>query len=165
MKKPQNNYAFIDSQNLNLSIRSQGWILDFRRFRRYLHDKYGVTKVFLFIGYVYENQALYTGLQKDGYILVFKPTLKLPSGKVKGNVDAEIVLHAMIEYENYHKALIVTGDGDLYCLVDYLIKNGKLLKLMVPNKNSFSSLFRKLMPHMVFMNDLRKKLEYDKVSK
>jgi len=98
-----------------------------------------VTKAFLFIGYVYENQALYTGLQKDGYILVFKPTLKLPSGKVKGNVDAEIVLHAMIEYESYHKALIVTGDGDLYCLVDYLVKSDKLLKIMVPNKNSFSS--------------------------
>jgi len=124
-----------------------------------------VTKAFLFIGYVYENQALYTGLQKDGYILVFKPTLKLPSGKVKGNVDAEIVLHAMIEYENYHKALIVTGDGDLYCLVDYLIKNGKLLKLLVPNKNSFSSLFRRLVPHMAFMNDLRNKLEYAKASK
>jgi uncharacterized LabA/DUF88 family protein len=124
-----------------------------------------VTKAFLFIGYVYENQALYTGLQKDGYILIFKPTLKLPSGKVKGNVDAEIVLHSMIEYENYHKALIVTGDGDLYCLVDYLIKNDKLLKLMVPNKNSFSSLFRRLMSHMAFMNDLKSKLEYDKPSK
>jgi hypothetical protein len=71
----------------------------------------------------------------------------------------------MIEYENYHKALIVTGDGDLYCLVDFLIKNGKLLKLMVPNKNSFSSLFRRLMPHMVFMNDLRNKLKYDKAGK
>ena len=160
MRKPQNNYAFIDSQNLNLSIRSQGWILDFRRFRQYLHDKYGVTKAFLFIGYVYENQALYTGLQKDGYILVFKPMLKLPSGKVKGNVDAEIVLHAMIEYGNYDKALIITGDGDLYCLVDYLIKNDKLLKLMIPNKNSFSSLFRKMMPHIVFMNNLRGILEY-----
>jgi uncharacterized LabA/DUF88 family protein len=165
MKKLQNNYGFIDSRNLNLSIRSQGWVLDFRRFRQYLQDKYRVTKAFLFIGYVYENQALYTGLQKDGYILVFKPTLKLPSGKVKGNVDAEIVLHAMIEYENYHKALIVTGDGDLYCLVDYLIKNGKLLKLLVPNKNSFSSLFRRLVPHMAFMNDLRNKLEYAKASK
>ena len=165
MAKPQNNYAFIDSQNLNLSIRSQGWILDFRRFRRYINDKYGETKAFLFIGYVYENQALYTGLQKDGYILVFKPTLKLPSGKVKGNVDAEIVLHAMIEYESYHKALIVTGDGDLYCLVDYLVKSDKLLKIMVPNKNSFSSLFRRLMPHMVFMNDLKNKLDYDKAGK
>ena len=160
-----NNYAFIDSQNLNLSIRYQEWILDFGKFRQYLSRKYSVTKAFLFIGYVYQNQALYTGLQKDGYILVFKPTLKLPSGKVKGNVDAELVLHTMIEYDNYDKALIVTGDGDLYCLVDYLIKNDKLLKLMIPNKNSFSSLFRKMMPHMVFMNNLRGMLEYDKSSK
>ena len=160
-----NNYAFLDSQNLNLSIRYQEWILDFRKFRRYLSRKYGVTKAFLFIGYVYQNQDLYTGLQKDGYILVFKPTLKLPSGKVKGNVDAELALHAMIEYDNYDKALIVTGDGDLYCLVDYLIKKDKLLKLMIPNKNSFSSLFRKTMPHLVFMNNLRGMLEYDKSSK
>ncbi len=165
MAKPQNNYAFIDSQNLNLSIRSQGWILDFRKFGQYLRDKYGITKAFLFIGYVYENQDLYTSLQKDGYILVFKPTLKLPSGKVKGNVDAELVLHAMVEYENYEKALIVTGDGDLYCLVDYLVKNDKLLKLLIPNKDSFSSLFRKMMSHIAFMNDLKGKLEYDRNSK
>jgi len=165
MKKPQNNYAFIDSQNLNLSIRSQGWVLDFGKFRQYLRDKYGTAKAFLFIGYVYENQDLYTSLQKDGFILVFKPTLTLPSGKVKGNVDAELVLHAMIEYDNYDKALIVTGDGDFYCLVDYLRKNDKLLKLMIPNKNSYSSLFRKMMTHIAFMNDLRSKLEYDKSTK
>jgi len=160
MAKPQNNYTFIDSQNLNLSIRSQGWTLDFGRFRQYLERKYAVTKAFLFIGYVYENQALYTALQKDGYILVFKPTLKLPSGRVKGNVDAELVLHAMIEYTHYDRALVVTGDGDLYCLVDYLRKTDKLLKLMIPNKESFSSLLRRLMPQIVFMNNLRKMLEY-----
>ena len=154
------NYAFIDSQNLNLSIRNQGWVLDFRKSRRYLEDKYGVTKAFLFIGYIYQNQDLYTNLQKDGYILIFKPTLRLPTGKVKGNVDAELVLHAMIEYDCYDKALIVTGDGDFYCLVDYLLKNDKLLKLMIPNRNRFSSLFRKMMPRIVFMNDLRGKLEY-----
>lgn len=92
--------------------------------------------------------------------MIFKPTLKLPTGKVKGNVDAELVLHAMIEYQRYDKALIVTGDGDLYCLVDYLVRNDKLLKLMIPNKNKFSSLFRKMMPRIVFMNKLRRKLEY-----
>jgi uncharacterized LabA/DUF88 family protein len=162
MTKAQNNYAFIDSQNLNLSIRKQGWALHFRKFRQYLRDKYGITKAFLFIGYVYENQALYTALQKDGYILVFKPMLKLPSGKVKGNVDAEMALHAMVEYENYDKALIVTGDGDLYCLVDYLVKNDKLLKLLIPNRNSFSSLFRKMMSYSAFMNDLKGKLAYDR---
>ena len=127
MKTTANNYAFIDSQNLNLSIRDQGWILDFARFRVYIRDKYNITKIFIFIGYVQQNQTLYTNLQQDGYILVFKPTLTLPNGGVKGNVDAEMVLHTMIEYLNYDKALIVTGDGDFYCLVDYLLQNDKLL--------------------------------------
>jgi uncharacterized LabA/DUF88 family protein len=160
MTKVQNNYAFIDSQNLNLSVRDQGWILDFAKFRVYLRDKYAIAKAFIFIGYVPQNQDLYTNLQKDGYILIFKPTLILPGGGVKGNVDAELVLHAMIEYNNYDRALIVTGDGDFYCLVDYLEKNRKLLKLMIPNMNKFSSLYRKLMPSIAFMNDLRGKLEH-----
>lgn len=156
------NYAFIDSQNLNLSVKQQGWTLDFRRFRKYLEDKYQITKAFLFIGYVPQNQSLYINLQKDRYILVFKPTLTLPDGRVKGNVDAELVLHAMIEYRNYDKALIVTGDGDFYCLVEYLLKNDKLSKLMIPDRRSYSSLFRKLMSHVVFVSDLRKKLEFIK---
>jgi len=160
MPEYRNNYAFIDSQNLNLSIQEQGWVLDFGRFRKYLWDKYGITKAFIFIGYVYQYQDLYTSLQKDGYILIFKPTLKLPDGSVKGNVDAELVLHAMIEFKNYDKALIVTGDGDFYCLVDYLAKNNKLLKLMIPNRNKFSSLYRKMMPDIVFMNNLKGKLEH-----
>ena len=165
MKKLQNNYAFIDGQNLNLSIQHLGWKLDFRKFRVYLSEKYGVGTAYYFLGFVEGNSNLYTSLQKDGYILVFKPTLTLPNGKVKGNIDAELVLHAMIQYENYDRALIVTGDGDFYCLVDYLRKNNKLLKLMIPNKYAFSSLFRKIMPHIAFMNDLRSKLEYDKDTK
>ena len=165
MEKKENNFAFIDSQNLNLSIRNQGWILDYKKFRKYLEDKYNVTKAFLFIGYVPQNQDLYTSLQESGYIVIFKPTLTLPNGKVKGNVDAELVLYAMVEYQKYDKALIVTGDGDFYCLVDYLIKQDKLLKLMIPNEKKFSSLYRKVMSHIVFMNNLKEKLEYRKAPK
>ncbi len=98
----KNNYAFIDSQNLNLSIRDQGWSLDFVKFRKYLADRFGVKEAFLFIGLVPGNQGLYTSLQKAGYILIFKPTLILPDETVKGNVDAELVLHTMIEYQNYN---------------------------------------------------------------
>ena len=54
--------------------------------------------------------------------------MTLPDGKAKGNVDAELVLHTMVEYPNYDKALIVSGDGDFYCLVDYLKGKDKLLK-------------------------------------
>lgn len=60
MEKKKNNYAFIDSQNLNLGIQSLGWKLDFKRFYTYLKDKYKVEKAFLFIGYVVGNEALYT---------------------------------------------------------------------------------------------------------
>lgn len=112
MRKYQNNYAFIDGNNLYQSIREQKWSLDYKRFRKYLYDQYGVTNAFLFIGYIDTNEALYTSLQKQEYILVFKPTLYLPDGRQKGNVDTELVLHVMIEYPNYEKAVIVTGDGD-----------------------------------------------------
>ena len=132
------------------------------RFARIRKDKYGIVKAFIFIGFVPTNQSLYTSLQKDGYILVFKPTLQLADGRVKGNIDAELVLHTMIEYPNYDKALIVTGNGDFYCLVEYLIKQRKLLKLMVPDKSKYSSLLRRFSSNIVFMNNLKKKLEYRK---
>ncbi|OGE06834.1 hypothetical protein A2W70_00830 [Candidatus Curtissbacteria bacterium RIFCSPLOWO2_02_41_11] len=125
MKEQQNNYAFVDSQNVNLSIRHLGWILDFKRFRVYLKEKYGVTKAFLFIGYMGSNRDLYTSLQDAGFICVFKPTLTYKDGTTKGNCDAELVLETMIQYENYEKAVLVTGDGDFYCLAKYLIEKDK----------------------------------------
>jgi len=63
MEKEGNNYAFIDSNNLNLGIQSLGWKLDFRRFRRYLKEKYRVKVAYMFIGYVPTNQSLYSFLQ------------------------------------------------------------------------------------------------------
>ena len=164
MKKLSNNYAFIDSQNLNLSVRALGWRLDFVRFRKHLLDTYGVKKALLFIGYIDGNNALYVHLQEAGFICIFKPTLKYKDGTTKGNCDAELVLHAMIEYPHYEKAVLVTGDGDFYCLVDYLLGQGKLEAVIVPNRFRFSALlkFRIFRPYLRFMNNLRNKLEYKK---
>ncbi len=161
MRNKENNYAFIDSQNLNLGIKASGWNLDFSRFYIYLKDKYGVKKVFLFIGYVPGNESLYTYLQKAGYIIIFKPTLEIKKNGqffFKGNVDAELVLHSMIEYPNYRKAIIVSGDGDFHCLIEYLEKNDKLLSVMIPNHKKYSALLRKFRNFFVYLNGLEKKL-------
>jgi uncharacterized LabA/DUF88 family protein len=158
----RNNYAFIDSQNLNLSIQDQGWKLNFLRFRKYLDDKCGVRKAFIFIGYVATNKSLYTALQEYGYIIIFKPTLILPTGKPKGNIDAELVLHSMIEYSNYDKAIVVSGDGDFYCLIEYFVRENKLQNLIIPNKYDFSSLLRRFNAYIIFMNGLKEKLEFRK---
>jgi uncharacterized LabA/DUF88 family protein len=157
-------YAFIDSQNLNLAIKNdihdkngnllhKGWALDFEKFYALLKYKYRIDKAFLFIGYKAGNENLYTYLQKSGYILIFKPILVSKDGNViKGNVDAELVLQAMIEYKNYDKAIIVSGDGDFHCLIEHLISKNKLCKLLIPNKKSFSSLLRKFAEYFAFVN-------------
>ena len=142
MKKPFINYAFIDSQNLNLGIKASGWnALDFKKFRIYLEEKYSVKNAYLFIGYIPANQSMYTKLQEDGYILIFKPVLPPKHGnKPKGNCDAELVLQAMIEYKEYEKAIIVTSDGDFHCLVKYLYDNKKLQMVLSPNIQNCSVL-------------------------
>ena len=162
-------YAFIDSQNLNLGIRSSWWVLDFSRFRVYLKDKYRAEKAFLFIGYFPGNEALYTYLQKAGYIVIFKPTMEIKKDNgeiiVKGNVDAELVLHSMIEYSNYNKAIIVSGDGDFHCLVEYLEQENKLARIIIPNRKSYSGLLWKFRNHIDYMNNLRQKLEKGQTKK
>lgn len=160
MHQKDNHYIFIDSQNVNLAIRDQGWELDFGKFRRYLSDKYHIQKAFLFIGYVAGNEALYTYLQSVGYIVIFKPTLDpgKSGAKVKGNVDAELVLHAMIEYPNYKKALIASGDGDFHCLIEYLEKQKKLGSVFIPNPRKYSALLRKFRRYFVYLDGLEKKL-------
>lgn len=146
------NYAFIDSQNLNLGIRSQGWRVDYAKLRLWLKNKYQVEEAFIFIGLVSNNQQLYTNLQKAGFILVFKPTVQyFENGKqtVKGNVDAELVLHAAaIQYNNYDKAVIVSGDGDFACLIEFLLEKDKLLRLLTPN-SKYSRLLAQFDSHIV----------------
>jgi uncharacterized LabA/DUF88 family protein len=160
----ENNYAFIDSQNVNLSIRSLGWILDFEKLRIFLKEKYGVQKAFLFLGFLKENQKMYSKLKSYGYELIFKPVIQNHPNGLKGNVDAELVLHSMIEYSNYNKAIIISGDGDFYCLAEYLIKNDKLKKVLIPNETSYSSLLKSIntadIKSLSFLNHSKKKLEY-----
>lgn len=154
-------YTFIDSQNLNLGVRSQGWKLDWRKFRQYLRNKYSVEKAFLFIGYKPGNEALYTQMQQMGYVVILKPTLELPDGTVKGNVDAELVLHTMIEYKNFDNAIIVSGDGDFHCLVEYLAQNNKLRYILTPNKH-YSRLFKEFSTFIIRIDWLRQSIELKK---
>lgn len=164
-------YAFIDSQNLNLGtskniirhnkIIYHGWKLDFRKFLRYLKDKFRVNKAFLFIGYIEKNQELYDSLKHYGYELIFKPTVEDISGKPKGNVDAELVLHAAaIEYRHYDQAVVVSGDGDFRCLHEYLLSKHKLKNIIIPNRYSESSLLKSFQSHKIILNREKPKLEY-----
>jgi uncharacterized LabA/DUF88 family protein len=98
-------------------------------------------------------------MQQAGYIVVFKPTLEV-SGKVKGNVDAELVLHAMIQLDNYDKAIIVSGDGDFLCLMQHLSHLEKLERILAPTPWSCSSLIKNAQEkfRITFLYNLKNKI-------
>ncbi len=121
----------------------------------------GVKKAFLFIGYIPRNAELYNSLQTAGFTLVFKPTVMHLEKKrltTKGNVDAELVLYsAAIEYKNYDKAVIVSGDGDFACLAEYLKKNDKLEKIVTPTAK-YSKLLKPYNNFILPLKDIRESI-------
>lgn len=178
-----NTYAFIDSQNLNLGVQRMGWKLDWRKFRKYLSDKYNVTHAYMFIGYMSENEQMYEYMHELGFLVVLKPTvdvkvvhhpnLELSAPEqareakeaedqkpiIKGNVDAELVLYAMKELANYDKAVIVSGDGDFFSLIEYLDHQGKLASVLTPNWQ-YSSLLKVFESKIVRLDQMRRQLSY-----
>ncbi len=172
-KKP-GNYAFIDSQNLNLGTQKMGWKMDWKKFRDWLKAEYNVEKAFMFIGYMPDYEKLYDQLHSQGFLVVLKPTLEMynePAAEgapkddkeekkvVKGNIDADLVLHVMKEIRNYDKAIIVSGDGDFFTLIEYLDEKNKLLHLMTPNWQ-YSSLLKPYERYIIRLDQKRSELRY-----
>jgi uncharacterized LabA/DUF88 family protein len=168
-------YAFIDSQNLNVGTQKFGWKMNWIRFREWLASEYGVDKAFMFIGYIPENEALYEQMHDAGFLVVLKQTFDMtrmkpeeklkdngePEDKkpVKGNIDTDLVLWAMKEMGNYQKAIIVSGDGDFFSLVEYLHSKKRLLHIMAPNAH-YSQLYNAYEPYVVKLDDHKRTLQY-----
>ncbi|MGB2791218.1 MAG: NYN domain-containing protein [Candidatus Moraniibacteriota bacterium] len=149
--KPQKNLAFIDGQNLYMGTAKREhspWWIDLKRFRVYLEQKYGVSKAYYFLGYVQEaRQELYEEIQGAGFVLVFREHNTAMLGKKKGNVDADIIFSIMkklYKREDFQKIFLVSGDGDYKMLVDFLIEEERFGKVLFPNKQFASSLYKKL---------------------
>ena len=159
--------------------------MDWQKFRKWLTDEFGVTKAFMFIGYVPEFEAMYEQLHEAGYMIVLKPTYDMtrpqpvaadpaadtaaraggkkpePEEKkpVKGNIDADLVLWAMKEISNYDKAILVSGDGDFYSLVEYLESKKRLGKILTPSFQ-YSQLYNRYEEYIVRLDQHKHDLRY-----
>jgi len=169
-QKKREVYAYIDSQNVNVTTQKHGWKMNWSALRKFLTDKYGVTKAYMFIGYVPEFEPMYQQLHEQGYAIVLKPTFDMTRPReeevreedkrpIKGNIDAELVLWAMKDMPDYDKAIIVSGDGDFYCLVEYLDEQGRLEKVLAPT-GQYSSLYNKYEQYVERLDNYKKVLEY-----
>ena len=156
--------------------------MDWRKFRAFLEKKYNVKQAYMFIGYMQEHESLYEQMHELGYSVVLKPTVDMNAyeaqkaaesaekdplkpvepvvkHQTKGNVDADLVLYAMKEIPNYDKAIIVSGDGDFFGLIEYLDQQDRLLHVLTPNWQ-YSSLLKPFEKYIVRLDQLKRELSY-----
>lgn len=147
--------CYIDGNNLYRAAKELGFKVDYKRFRNWMRQKYGVTNVYLFIGLVPDRSKFYQYLQECGYILVFKQTVSV-GGVIKGNCDAELVLKVVTDFytDAYSDCIIVTGDGDFGCLIEFLKEKEKLHLVLAPDRGKFSFLIRNKYVEVTYLNDV-----------
>jgi len=158
MNKDKNNFAYIDGANLHKGVKSSGWGLDYKRFRVWLKEKYGVKNAYIFIGLLPKYKDLYAYLQECGFILIFKEVIYDGDGKAKGNCDADLVLQAAIDvYENkFGSAILISSDGDYASLVKFFMSRRKLMAVLSPHtKDKCSILLKRTNVPIVYLDEVR----------
>jgi len=141
-RKPLENYAFIDGQNLHKGVEKLSWELDYYRLRHYLRAKFGVRDAYIFLGYVEKYENLYKHLKRCGFKLIFKQVVHDKNNGPKGNVDVDITLYVMKHLKEFAKAVLITSDGDFVPLIRELKGHGKFSVLISPSKNKCSHLLK-----------------------
>lgn len=146
---------YIDGNNLYRSAKELGFEIDYRKFRGWLRQKYNPTHVYLFIGLVPSRTSFYEHLQDCGFILIFKQTISV-EGTVKGNCDAELVLKTVSDFytKAFSSCVLITGDGDFGCLVEFLQTNNTIVRIVSPDEKKCSILLRNKNTEITFLNEL-----------
>lgn len=152
---------YIDGNNLYRGAKELGFEINYKKFRGWLRQKYNPTNVYIFIGLVPNRISFYEYLQECGFILIFKQTISV-EGTIKGNCDAELVLKATSDFytKTFTKCILITGDGDFGCLVEFLQNNNAIDKIISPNENKCSILLKNKNTEITFLNE-----HYHKFSK
>ncbi|MBC8386434.1 MAG: NYN domain-containing protein [Actinobacteria bacterium] len=160
-----NNYAFIDGQNLHKTVEDLSWFFCYFKFHHLLETKFNVSKAFYYIGFTQDrNCPLYKKLRKAGFQLCLRlPIISFVNNKkeIKANVDSNLITGALTKLKDFDKAIIVAGDSDYYCFAKYLLRQNKLLKILLPSRQDSSNLYRSniFMYHIAYVDNMKKHLE------
>ena len=158
--KEQRVGVFIDTQNVYHSARNlyQARV----NFGAVLKDAVAGRKLVRAVAYVITTEAgdeknFFEALSKLGIETKTKDLQIFAGGAKKADWDVGLAVDAIKMSPRLDSVVIVSGDGDFYCLIEYLAKQNKLRKIIVPNIR-FSSLLRKFSNFIVSIQLFRGKL-------
>ncbi len=74
---------------------------------------------------------------------------------MKGNCDAELVLKTISDFytKAFDKCMLVTGDGDFGCVVEFLAGNSALGGIIAPDRKKCSILLKNKNIEITFLNE------------
>lgn len=149
------NNIYIDGNNLFRAAQELGFEIDYRKLYVWLRQKFHIDKSYIFIGFVESNRKFYEYLKGSGFNLIFKETVCI-NGNIKGNCDSEIILKVTNDFytRNFDRCIILTGDGDFGCLIDFLHNSSVLSCVIAPNIYKCSFLIKNKNVETIFLNDL-----------
>jgi len=125
--------VFIDAANLEHSVKSLGWWLDYRKLYDFFKTHTQLVGIRHYCPHFNDERQnkFFTVLKKSGFTLITK-SLKVITeiDKAKGdirkaNFDVEITLDAIMFLETYDTLILFSGDSDFNYLVKRLRQKGK----------------------------------------
>lgn len=147
-KKPV-AFAFVDATNIIYGAGDSGWRMDFAKLINYLRTRFGVSRVLYFAGLDQENLKqlkFYEKLQQFGYELRLVPVKTFKDGRKKADVDSRMTFEMMLMKDSFNKAVVFTGDGDFYWVLEYFQQTKQQVKLMAHGHSTAREL-KKLFRH------------------
>jgi len=125
--------VFIDAANLENSVKSLGWWVDYRKLYDYFETHAQLVGIRHYCPHFDDERQnkFFTVLKKRGFKLITKPLKVITEvdkfkGKLrKANFDVEIALDAMKFLETYDTMVLFSGDSDFDYLVKQLRQEGK----------------------------------------
>ena len=137
--------------------------MDFEKLFQYLSTRFGAKRILYYAGLDSENKKqllFYELLQRFGYEIHLVPVKHFSDGTRKGDVDARLAFEAMRYYDEYVKAIFLTGDGDYFWLLEYLLQNGKEIILLAHREGTARELRQLFGPRFTDLKLLRRIVEF-----
>lgn len=158
-------FAFIDATNIIYGASNSGWRMDFQKLIAYLKNRFNCTKIFYYAGVDNENKKqlrFYKKLQEFGYLLRLVPVKKFKDGKKKADVDSRMTFEIMKYFSLYRNAVILTGDGDYFWVIEYLKAKKQQIWLMGFRKSTAHELKQLVKERFDDLSRLKSLLSFSK---
>lgn len=127
-----NILVMIDAANLESSVKSLDWWIDYIKLRNLFNKKRLVEIRNYCVHHGTDNQNnFFTFLKKNGFTLITKPLKIIKQGDIakgklrKANFDVEIALDAQGLADSFDTLVLFSGDSDFDYLVRKLRSKGK----------------------------------------